>query len=68
MAERTDEEVWAEVQKRLPTHDCGRRMLPGGTPELGHMLVCPPCSHIAAVDQDWVDQLVAQVREEAPRG
>ena len=58
----TDDEVWAEVQRRLPTHDCGRRMLPGGTPELGHMLVCPPCSHFQAVDPEAVAELVAQVR------
>lgn len=63
MGERTEVEVWAEVQRRLPTHACGPRMLPGGTPELGHMLVCPPCSHIEAVHPDWVDQLVAQVRD-----
>lgn len=59
---RTDDEVWAEVQRRLPLHDCGQRLLAGGTEATGPVLVCPPCSHVEAVDPAAVDRLVAQVR------
>lgn len=61
----TEAEVWTEVQKRLPLHSCGKRLLAGGTAVTGPVLVCPPCSVVEAADPEWVDRLVEQVRSES---
>lgn len=43
---------WAALRELMPLHDCGRRLEPGGT-ENRQLLVCPPCSHVEAVDPVW---------------
>lgn len=61
----TDNAVWLRLIMMLPRHDCGQRMLPGGTEDTGPLLVCIPCSHVEAVDGVWLDDIVATAREQA---
>ena len=49
---------WEALRERMPVHDCGRRLEPGGTAAAEQVLVCPPCSHVEAADPVWVTTVV----------